>query len=144
MPCVSILFPCICHFLPWAVWCLACLYISCTVIASMGLDAVNTIVLWWEVETSHLRTLTPRQVFLPSRKLAITVWFHEYCKKASLTDGRAFRCPQCHTYTSLTRSSVLAILLIPCLEWSGTYRQHVQVWPHQLRNNLWIGHCSPL
>ena len=41
MPCVSVLFPCICHFLPWAVWCLACLYISCTVIASIELDAVN-------------------------------------------------------------------------------------------------------
>ena len=42
MPCVSVLFPCICHFLPWAVWCLVCLYISCTVIASIRLDTVNT------------------------------------------------------------------------------------------------------
>ena len=65
-------------------------------------------------------------------------------RRASLTGGCAFWRPQCHTYTSLTRSSVLAILLIPCLEWSGTYRQHVQVWPHQLRINLWNWHCSSL
>jgi len=30
------------YFLPWAVLCLACLYISCTVIASIELDTVNT------------------------------------------------------------------------------------------------------
>ena len=42
MPCASVLFPFICHFLPWTVWCLACLYISHTVIANIELDAVNT------------------------------------------------------------------------------------------------------
>ena len=38
-------------------------------------------------------------------------------RKASLTDGRAFRCPQCHTYTSLRSGSFFAKSRLPLQKW---------------------------
>ena len=58
-------------------------------------------------------------VFLPSRKLAIAVWFPcmNIARRASLIDGRAFWCPQCHAYTSLRSGSFFAKSRLPLQKW---------------------------
>ena len=51
-------------------------------------------------------------------------------RRASLTDGHAFRCPQCHTYTSLRSGSFFEKSRLPLQKWILLQgRSHRYGWP---------------